>query len=253
MRHDEYTPIGSVRRALRLLDVVAASDRPLPARALAHQTGEPLPTTNHLLRTLVHERHLRRVDDGYLLGDRVHALLRRGRDQLIAARAHPTLRMLNDELGCPAYFATYADGELRLLDVVDTPALPRFGDSLGLRDSAHAAALSSCLLACLPAPERAAHLRRQGVTSPRVEPYTDPTALYDRLAEPSPTDPETEEEYAGGTAIWVAAPVRGHSLLGALAVSVSRRRLPRFFERRSQLSHAARRIARVLEFVTTGP
>ena len=73
---DGPTLITSVQRALRLVEAVGASDRPVPAKALAPATGEHLSTTYHLLRTLVFEGYLRRIDGGYALGDRVVALAR---------------------------------------------------------------------------------------------------------------------------------------------------------------------------------
>lgn len=58
------TLIGSVQRAMRLLEAVAGHECGAPAKQLARETGLALPTTYHLLRTLVHE--------GYLRHDRRH-------------------------------------------------------------------------------------------------------------------------------------------------------------------------------------
>ena len=72
----EPTLIVSVRRALHLLDAVGEASRPLPAKALARRAGLPLATTYHLLRTLVHEGYLARIDGaGYVLGEHVATLL----------------------------------------------------------------------------------------------------------------------------------------------------------------------------------
>ncbi|MFB9839768.1 helix-turn-helix domain-containing protein, partial [Actinoallomurus acaciae] len=68
------TLIGSVRRALHLLDAVCASERPATAKRLAHALDLPLPTVYHLLRTLVYEGYLRKLDDGYVLGGRANGL-----------------------------------------------------------------------------------------------------------------------------------------------------------------------------------
>ena len=58
------TLISSVQRALRLLEAVAASADAVPAKKLARLTGLPLPTTYHLLRTLVYEGYLRKAENG---------------------------------------------------------------------------------------------------------------------------------------------------------------------------------------------
>ncbi|MCZ9336989.1 helix-turn-helix domain-containing protein, partial [Streptomyces sp. TRM76130] len=46
------TLIGSVRRAMRLLECVARHRYGAPAKQLARETGLALPTAYHLLRTL---------------------------------------------------------------------------------------------------------------------------------------------------------------------------------------------------------
>ncbi|WP_020577772.1 IclR family transcriptional regulator [Actinopolymorpha alba] len=237
----EPTLIGSVQRALRLLDAVGAADRPVPAKVLARQTGQPLPTTYHLLRTLVHEGYLCRVEDGYLLGDRIAALSHRSRGQLIALRVRPTLRMLHDELGSAAYLSFYEDGEIRLVDVVDSPAAPRVDLWVGFHDAGHATALGKCLLACLPEDDRRDYLARHDLNDLTPHTITDSKVLLARL--------ETEreysldrEEYAVGT-VCVAAPVKLEDLTGAVAVSLPSRRLERVFEKRQAISRAAQRIA----------
>lgn len=64
------TLIDSVVRALSILDAVGAAELPQPAKKLARETGIPLPTAYHLLRTLVHERYLQRSPARYSLGAR---------------------------------------------------------------------------------------------------------------------------------------------------------------------------------------
>ncbi|KUJ67740.1 hypothetical protein ACZ90_25535 [Streptomyces albus subsp. albus] len=59
--------IGSVQRALRLLEAVGAHRDGAPAKQLAREAGLPLPTAYHLLRTLTHEGYLRRENGVFLL------------------------------------------------------------------------------------------------------------------------------------------------------------------------------------------
>src|ERR1044072_5343649 len=58
------TLITSVQRALRLLEAVSAHANGAPAKKLARETGLPLATPYHLLRTLVHDGYIRKRDDG---------------------------------------------------------------------------------------------------------------------------------------------------------------------------------------------
>ena len=114
----EPTLIASVQRALHLLDAVDAADRPLPAKVLARRTGQPLATTYHPLRTLVHEGYLDRVDVlGYVLGDRIPALSGGpGRAATVVAQAHQVLRALHVEASAATYLSMLDDGGIRLTE-----------------------------------------------------------------------------------------------------------------------------------------
>jgi IclR family acetate operon transcriptional repressor len=68
------TLINSVVRALNLLDAVGSEPGPVTAKRLARGADLPLATTYHLLRTLVHEGYLDRLEGGYVLGERVSTL-----------------------------------------------------------------------------------------------------------------------------------------------------------------------------------
>ena len=77
----EPTLITSVRRALRLMETVAGHDTGAPAKLIAREAGLPLATTYHLMRTLMHEGYLRKLDDGaFVLGDALGHLTVHGRE-----------------------------------------------------------------------------------------------------------------------------------------------------------------------------
>ncbi len=70
MASPETSLVRSLQRGLQIINVVAA-DGPLHAKRIARSLQLPLPTAYHLLRTLVHDGYLVRLDDGtYVLGDR---------------------------------------------------------------------------------------------------------------------------------------------------------------------------------------
>lgn len=52
--------LGSVRRALRVLEAVAAGGDGITAKAVARRAGLPLPTTYRLLNTLLYSDRRRR-------------------------------------------------------------------------------------------------------------------------------------------------------------------------------------------------
>jgi DNA-binding IclR family transcriptional regulator len=234
-----------VQRALNLLSTVGEADRPLPAKTLARRTGQPLPTTYHLLRTLVHEGYLRRVEgSGYVLGDQVAALSTGPAARL--SRLHPVLQSLHDELSAAAYLSVLDDGEIRLVDVVDSPTAPRVDLWVGFHDAAHATALGKAVLSALDDAARRDYLG--GHELPDLTPHTvtDPQLLLRQLD--TGTDYALDrEEYALGTAC-VAAAVPSPSLVAAVAVSVPARQLGRV------LAHgdALRRAARLIAYAETG-
>lgn len=234
------TLIASVQRALNLIDAVGAADHPVPAKVLARRTGQPRPTTYHLLRTLVHEGYLRRVDGGYVLGDRIDALSRRSATSC-AIRVHPTLRQLHDELGAAAYLSVLDDGEISLVDVADSPRTPRVDLWVGFHDAAHATALGKAVLSSLDEPDRRDYLAAHELADLTPHTVTSKRTLLRQLTEPSSFALD-REEYALGTAC-VAAAVPSQTMAAAVAVSVPARQVQRVLENRRALDRAAQLVA----------
>ena len=232
------TLIESVRRALNLLDLVGESDRPVAAKTLARRTGVPLPTVYHLVRTLVHEGYLTRVDGGYLLGGRVAALS--GRPARMA-RYHQILRGLCDELSAAAYLSVLDDGEITLVDVADGPSAPRVDLWVGFHDAAHAAALGKAVLSDVDGPTRREYLAGHDLPDLTPHTITDQRVLLRQLAMPAPYALD-REEYTLGTAC-VAAAVPSDTFVAAVAVSVPVRQVGRVVDRPEPLRRAARLVA----------
>lgn len=231
------TLIVSVQRALHLLDAVGSSERPLTAKALARLTGEKLPTTYHLLRTLVHEGYLSRRDGGYVLGERVSSLSARLRAPSLRERVRPALTGLHETLRAASYLVLYRDGELELVDVVDSPAAPRVDLWVDLTASGHATALGKAVLSALDEDARLDYLARHELADLTPYTLTDRRALLRGLGEragaPMATGPAPlvfdRQEYSLGIAC-VATPLRirragGDVAVGAVAISVAARRL----------------------------
>ena len=155
------TLIQSVQRALRVLEVIGEHDGRARAKEIARGAGLPLATTYHLLRTCAHEGWLQRLDDGsYVLGHRIDVV----RDQGTAARgvalARPALEWLRDELGGAVYLARWTDGEIVVVEIVDSARAPRIDLWVGMHDAGHATALGKCILGQLPPDERDDYLSR---------------------------------------------------------------------------------------------
>jgi DNA-binding IclR family transcriptional regulator len=214
------TLIGSVQRALRLLEAVGSHEGGAPAKQLARETGLPLPTAYHLLRTLTHEGYLLRDRGVFTLGEAAHRLAGAGTLQNRRTKIEDCLARWRDAIGVPVYFAVYHDGEIELVAVSDTPAAPAVDEWADFRATGHAHAIGQCLLSQLGDRERRDHLDRHPVQA--ITPYTvrDHRTLLERLDRGTADGPHVErQEYALGT-LCAAIPIIAGTAAAAMAISV---------------------------------
>jgi DNA-binding IclR family transcriptional regulator len=241
------TLITSVQRAFRLLEAAGAHANGAPAKQLARETGLPLATAYHLLRTLVHDGYLRKLDDGgFVLGDKLRTLHTGGRGQALLSRVRPALAALRDELSTAAYLTFYEDGEIRVAEIVDGPRAPRVDLWVGFEDAAHATALGKTVLRELDDEARKDYLSRHHLADLTPRTITDPPELLRRL-DAAPLAPAVTdlEEYTLGT-VCVAVPVYSGDTLGSLGVSLPADRLSRLEAVRARLLPTASRVTRGL-------
>ncbi|MER6788064.1 IclR family transcriptional regulator C-terminal domain-containing protein [Streptomyces sp. NPDC000658] len=244
---DGPTLIASVQRAFRLLEAVSAHANGAPAKQLAREADLPLATAYHLLRTLVHDGYLHKLQDGgFVLGDRVQTLQTTGRAQALLSRVRPTLAALRDELATAAYLTFYEDGEIRVAEIVDGPRTPRVDLWVGFEDAGHATALGKSVLRELDDDARRDYLSRHHLADLTPRTITSAPELLRQL-DASPVAPAVTdlEEYALGT-VCVAVPVYSGDILGSLGVSLPADRLPRLEQVRSRLLPTAGRVTRSL-------
>ncbi|XKK61135.1 helix-turn-helix domain-containing protein [Streptomyces sp. ARC32] len=240
------TLISSVQRAFRLMEAVGAHASGAPAKQLARETGLALGTTYHLLRTMVHDGYVRKLEDGtFVLGERLGALHAGSRDQTALSRVRPTLTELRDGLSAAAYLTLYEDGEIRVAEIVDGPKAPRVDLWVGFEDAGHATALGKSVLRELDADARADYLsRRAERPHPRTVTYR--AELLRRLdASPPGTAVTDIEEYRLGTAC-VAVPVRRGDTIGSLGISVDVNRTTCLDDAVATLLDTAERVSRGL-------
>lgn len=213
------TLIGSVQRALRLLDIVGESSRPLTVKALASRSGLNIGTTYNLVRTLIHEGYLRSVPDGVILGPRFPGLSPTPADGVLLAQVRQTLAEVSEEFGAAAYLARFVDGEVTVVDIVDAPSHPRAPLWVGIQDSAHATALGKQILATLDQQNQLDYLSRHPLAELTPNTIKDTKALLLHL-EHSNGVAFDKQEYALGTTC-LAVPVAAPDLRAALAISVA--------------------------------
>ncbi|WP_197287881.1 IclR family transcriptional regulator [Streptomyces apocyni] len=214
------TLIGSVQRAMRLLEAVAAHEGGAPAKQLAREAGLALPTAYHLLRTLAHEGYLRREKGVFALGPAAELLAASGAQQKRRGMIGDVLEHWRDAIGVPVYFALYREGEVEVVAVADTPGSPAVEEWADFRQTAHAHAIGQCLLSQLDDDARRDHLARYPVQS--ITPYTvrDGRVLLGRLQAVNRMAPVIEQqEYALGT-VCAAVPITAGATAATLAISL---------------------------------
>lgn len=240
------TLITSVQRAFRLMEAVGAHEGGVPAKQLARETGLALATTYHLLRTMVHDGYLRKLDDGTFVLGRGWARCMGSREQAALSRVRPTLTELRDGLSAAAYLTLYEDGEIRVAEIVDGPKAPRVDLWVGFEDAGHATALGKCVLRELDGDARADYLSRHTLNDLTPRTITHRAELLRRL-DAAPQGPAVTdiEEYSLGTSC-VAVPIRQGDTLGALGISLRANRADRLEDAVATLVATAERVTRRL-------
>lgn len=236
------TLIGSVQRALRLVDIVANSARPVPVKALAAATSLTQGTTYNLTRTLIHEGYLQAEPDGLILGPRFPSLYDGGDTRgVFLARVRAALSGITDEVGATAYLSRFDDGEVHLIDVVDAASDPRVEFWVGLKDSAHATALGKQILSVVPEEERLDYLSRHPLSELTPRTVSDRRLLLAQLDRSKAWVME-QGEYSIGTTC-LAVPVIAPGITASLAISLREDRRPVAPETVAKLQVAARALS----------
>ncbi|MGW3725397.1 IclR family transcriptional regulator [Streptomyces sp. NPDC000851] len=209
-----------MQRAMRLLECVAGHEHGAPAKQLARETGLALPTTYHLLRTLVHEGYLRRDKGLFFLGEAAERLSSSGAQEKRRSTIAEALAHWRDVIGVPVYYAIYRDGEIEVVRVSDTPGNPAVEEWADFRETGHAHAIGQCLLSQLDEEARRAHLDRYPVQSITRYTVRDSHTLLQRIDQMGRMQPVVErQEYALGT-VCAAIPITLGTTAGTMAISL---------------------------------
>ncbi|HWE09771.1 MAG TPA: IclR family transcriptional regulator [Solirubrobacteraceae bacterium] len=141
--------VGSVSRAMQLLDVLAASDSGLGVNELARRIGVNASTASRLLATLQDSGLVERSDGGpYRLGLKLVALSDRVLAQLdVRQLARPLLVRLVADTGETATVSLPGEGEAVTVDFVPSPASVVSMARVGRPSVPHATAVGKVMLA----------------------------------------------------------------------------------------------------------
>lgn len=188
MRESAVPPsdlVGSVARALRVLEVVGESPYGLTTKQIARRCDITVAAAYRMLRTLAHTGYvLRREDGGYMLGLAVADRFR----ELVTAMRGPVevsevLRRAAAETGYSHYLATFVSGRVAITAVAEGARSPYVEDLIpGFDDGAHATALGKSLLATLDPRQRTSYLKEQGMRAFTQATLRSPSALEADIA-----------------------------------------------------------------------
>ncbi|WP_261991606.1 IclR family transcriptional regulator [Streptomyces sp. OR43] len=241
------TLIGSVQRALRLMEAAAEHPYGATAKQLARRAQLPLSTTYHLLRTLVHEGYLRRDHGQYVPGD---APL--GRAAVPGSDPSQWLSKVALELDAAVYHALYLDGEVRLTHAVPGPSHASVEEDVPFGASAHAHAIGQCLLSQLDGTSRRKHLDRHPPVPLTRNTMTEPETVLSRLARARRGEPVHEsEEYATGT-VCAALPITIGAIPSTIAFSLPVTESHRLHSTAQRLKARSEQTLTSLSFTVTG-
>jgi DNA-binding IclR family transcriptional regulator len=169
---DKTAGSAVVMRALRMLETIAASDRPLALPELSTLLQLPKATTHRLCQQLEQSGYVVREPGGrrFTSGAR---LLRIGFNALrsgLSAERHEVLNTLVDAIGETCNFTTLAGHEVVYLDRVEARWPLRLHFETGSRVPVHCTASGKILLASMKAPERKRIIDAVGL--PAYTPHT---------------------------------------------------------------------------------
>ena len=177
-------PVGSVARAIALLDAVADSEGGARVNELARRIGVNPSTASRLLSTLEAGGLVERTPEGpYRLGLKLVALSDRVLGALdVRDRARPWLIWLVQETGETATLSVPGGGEAITVDFVPSPSSVVSLARLGRPSVAHATAAGKVMLAFGPRDAPAGLRGNRELTAFTERTITDPAALAEELA-----------------------------------------------------------------------
>jgi DNA-binding IclR family transcriptional regulator len=219
--------IRSVSRALRIIEEVSGSPRPLPVKVIARRCQINLSTAYHLIRTLCYEGYLVRLPNGgYVAGSKVAERFHDLMGSLHRpAPARAVLRHLADATGHSAYLAGISGGRLVVVDVVEGAHSPWLEDlQPGLETAAHATAVGRALLNTMPGKARSRLLSEHGLRPFTPNTVTEPGQIEYELSALHPGDLVTEHGQFRDEVCCASVAVHGHDgwwAVGSTALGLS--------------------------------
>lgn len=149
----ERNVVKSLRRAMSILEAIAASGRPLSVAELATSTGLARTTIHRIVQTLVSLAYLAQseVDSRLTIGLRTLPLAASALDtNRMRIEALPHLQALAQRTGMRVNLGVLFDNQVMYLAGVEKPSLPTIYSRFGKMAPVHCCSLGKAILAFLP-------------------------------------------------------------------------------------------------------
>lgn len=242
--HAGPEPVAAVRRALRLLEAAGGHEGGATAQQLAREAGLTPAAVSELLPMLVGDGYLRELEDHtFVLADTAPG--GGPGTHPVPAHVRPALTDLRNDLWAAAYLTLYVDGEIRVMEIVDSAHTPRVELWVGLEEAGHATALGKSVLRELDEEARADYFSRHDLTGLTPRTITHKDDLLRQLDGSTAPVVMDREEYVRGTTC-VAVPVYSGDQVGSLGISFRSDRMYRTSQVREELLSAAVSVSRRL-------
>ncbi len=218
----------SVRRVLKIMDLVSRRGEELTAKRLAREVGTSLSSCYYLLGILAEEGYVEKVprNGGYRLGPAIF-LLGEGSRSAFDVRIEPVVEELSRKAQRHAYAAVLLDGEVEVIQVKAPPGSPPVGVSEGFHGASHALALGKVLLAGMGSEYVKGYIDDRGleVFTPRT--IVQPAQLHAHLNKVRMVGVALDFEEFARNLCCVAAPVEseGGKVEGAIGLSTTTSRI----------------------------
>ncbi|HIR50986.1 MAG TPA: IclR family transcriptional regulator [Candidatus Avoscillospira avicola] len=177
--------IQSVAKAMRLLDLLAASERPMTLAEISTQTGWPKSTVHGLLSTMREFSTVAQDSDGrYMLGIRLFEYgCTLSNSWTIIEIAKPFIQHISYETGEAVFLSILDRGEVITLDRADNRTGLNTAAEVGCRLPIHCTSQGKLFLAYMPEQERKAVLSRTVLAPYTPLTITTPEQLQRELVE----------------------------------------------------------------------
>lgn len=218
----------SVRRTLRILDLVSQRGETLTAKELAREIGTNLSSCYYLLNLLADEGYIEKIPrcGGYRIGPAISLLDESSRSDF-DSKTRTVVEELAQRAQRHAYSAVLSDGEMTVARVAAPRKSPPVGVEAGFHGASHALALGKVLLAGMGAEYVEGYIDDRGLEAFTPRTIVQPARLHAHLNKVLMVGVAIDFEEFASNLCCVAAPVVGEKgrIEGAIGVSTTARRM----------------------------